>query len=238
MKFKQVLNEMPYNYANFRGNVTLDKIKRNISPSLTTQSKINKIYARGWEEINKFSSAKEFEEHMYWHGSGGGVSGGLIPGYKVAAQNRGSGHDFTLHTVSLSKSKKRASIFSGQSNGVMIYPVLLRATSKVKEMPEIQDSVELEQDENEFKLAELWKEQFDAVKIGDWSDYASEMELVVINPRCLLLFRGEYVHVAGTGRQGGPKFDIPDSKVYEAIFNAVKSNPKPVGKDSFIEVKV
>lgn len=219
-------NRYHASYGKHRGELTFDKIVRRIknNPSLTSKSDLfTTISRRAYDELKRFSSPQEIMDNVYWHGSGGGVSGGLQAGFNFTKKGveGGSGYGDILHSISLSKNKNTASGFSGLAYYGSVYPVLLRKGANVEEMPHIQDANEIED-----ILVDLWLKQVDAVKIGNWGDGYSEDELVVLNPRAILKFQGESFKVYGKQR-----FANPDIKAYEAIYNTIQNNPAPSSKD-------
>jgi hypothetical protein len=162
-----------------RGGWTIDKIHKHLK-------QIESLKSEHWftwdREVSKYDNAKDLEENLFYHGTGGYVSGGLKSGASLPKGGfRGSGYDYDLHTISLSKSKNVASNFSGTSNHGTVYPVLLRKEAKVISMPEISDSNELED-----ILPKLFSDGVDAVKIGDWKSEYSEKEIAILNPRAIV----------------------------------------------------
>lgn len=139
-------------------------------------------------EIMNFSSPQEFEDHLFYHGTGGSVSGGLSAGFRHVRNERGGGGGYgeKYYSISLSKNKNVASDFTGDSRYGVVYPVILKKGAKVISMPQFQDANELEE-----LLPQLWDQGVDAVKIGDWSHRASEQELVVLNPKAIHIGNGE-----------------------------------------------
>ena len=63
------------------------------------------------------------------------------------------------------------------SRGVSVYPVILNPQAKVIDRPDLSDSIELED-----IIEELWNDNVDAVRLGDWKDDSSEQELAILNP--------------------------------------------------------
>ena len=170
-----------------RGEWTLEKViynLRNNSRYFSGELRFNK-------ELTKFDSPKEVQENLYFHGTGGFVSGGLKPSIILPKDNfMGGGYDQRYYVVSLSKSKNSASNFSGISNTGTVYPVLLRKGAKVISMPNIEDAIELEE-----IIPKLWADGVDAVKIGHWEDGFSEQELAVVNPTAIVRGEGESYRV-------------------------------------------
>jgi len=219
-----------YYYPNHRGELTLDKIIRRIKgvSSFSTQSDLFTVITRlAYKEIKRFSSPEELMDNIYWHGSGGGVSKGLQAGFNFVKKGSegGGGYGEQYHSISLSKSKNEASNFTGMSRFGMVYPVLLRKGATVEKMPNVEDANEIED-----VLVDLWLRKIDAVKIGEWDNWASEQELVVLNPHALLKFQGEGYQIYQK-----KKFENPTIETYRAIFNTVQ-NITGMTKDDKIPV--
>lgn len=235
IKLKQLLKESYHNYyPTHRKELTFDKIVKRlkgIKSPYTSSDLFTKITYKPYMELKKFASPQELMDNVYLHGTGGYVDKGLTPGFNIVKKGHegGGGYGEQYHSISLSKSKNKASNFSGISKSGIVYPVLLKHNAKVAELPEIEDSTELEE-----KLVELWLQKVDAVKIGDWNTQFSEEEIVILNPYAILKFSGETYPVYQK-----KKFDNPTIEVFIAIFNAIKNNPPPKQDDlnSFVEIK-
>ena len=193
-------------------------------PTLSSKSSLKSLYDEKGrsafaKEIRKFASPQEFAEHLFFHGSGGYVSGGLKPGSLLPKHTEfGGGYGEAYNVISLSKSKNIASNFTGQSSHGQVYPVILRKGAKVISMPDIHDSVELED-----ILSELWHRGIDAVRIGDWSSEHSEQELCVINPRAIIRGAGESFAVFNKKQfEDHPMEEITD------VWNQAQNPPKPI----------
>lgn len=134
--------------------------------------------------IASYENANSLRNHLFYHGTGSGIFGGLYPSItmseKEAEQRGGGGYGQRYFAISVSKSKAKASMFSGMSRSVSVYPVLLNKEAKVINRPDIQDSAELEDE-----IEELWNNGVDAVRLGDWNDPSSEQELAVLNPNAI-----------------------------------------------------
>jgi hypothetical protein len=166
---------------NFRGEVTQAKILRVLK---NRQSDYGELAFN--KEILKFGSAEELASHLFYHGSGGGISN-LKAGIALGdTANFGGGYGEKYWGISLSKNRNRAAQFVGQSRYGNVAPVILKKGAKVIEMPEIEDAVELED-----HIVQLWKDGVDAVKIGDWNSEFSEQELVVLNPKAIVVGKPE-----------------------------------------------
>ena len=110
----------------------------------------------------------------------------------------GGGYGDKYWGISVSRSKKIASNFSGTSKSVSILPIVLAKGAKVKEMPNIEDSSDIDD-----VIVDLWKEGIDAVWVGDKNK--GEQELCVINPRAIVnINRADTYRVYGLGGEGNP----------------------------------
>nr|WP_319265278.1 LPD23 domain-containing protein [uncultured Draconibacterium sp.] len=165
--------------TNVRGGWTKEKIikeLKSIKKGKGNYGKFSLLYG-----ISTFENAKDLRDHLFYHGTGTGVYGGLYPSITMSEREAerygGGGYGERYYAVSVSKSKRKASAFSGMSSTISVYPVILNKQAKVINRPDIQDSVELED-----IIEELWNEGVDAVRIGRWNDEASEQELAVLNP--------------------------------------------------------
>jgi hypothetical protein len=188
-------------YPKVRGGWNMDKIRKNLRNISSGRGEI------GWaRSLSKFESPEEVSGNLYYHGTGGVVSGGLKPGFiqtRVDDSAGGSGYGYVLHSISLSKDKDIASNFSGMSRYGTVYPVLLNKGASVISMQEIEDSSDLED-----ILPSLWDRGIDAVKIGDWDnpDYG-EKELVVLNPKAITIGKGETFPVFQKKKFQNPDID-------------------------------
>lgn len=194
-----------------RGGWTMDKIKRELRKSGSLHEPHS--FAKA---ITEFSSPEEFAQHLFWHGTGGGVSGGLKAGGVLPKDAfRSGGYDERYHTISLSRSKRMAAAFTGDSSFGSVYMVVLRKGAKVIDMPEVQDSIELEE-----HLPRLWAEGVDAVRIGKWDDGSSEQELSVLNPRAIVLGPSEGFQVY----QMRGLTPAPDSEALRALYEKAQQD--------------
>jgi hypothetical protein len=98
----------------------------------------------------------------------------------------GGGYGQKYWCVSMSKSKRVASVFSGNERSVGIYPVLISKDAHIIEMP-LKDADELED-----HVVDLWNKGIDGVYIG-----GGEKELCLLNPSCAVIGKGEYHQVFG-----------------------------------------
>lgn len=157
-----------------RGGWTKDKIKRYIQPS-------SHGVWRAIEFISEYDSPEDLKNHMFYHGSSFGTSGGMKPSIKQrkewAEQYGGGGYGERYWGISVTPDKTIASNFAHPlANHVGIYPVLLAKGAKVEELPKMSDAIEVED-----IIEELWNRGVDAVKLGP----SSEKELLVLNPTAM-----------------------------------------------------
>lgn len=212
-------------YPGFRGLVTPEKIyarQRSAFSQKSNSDLFTTLTRKAYFEIDEFSSAEELRDHVYYHGTSRYIQGGLKPGAYIKGIESGGGNGgfgLAYHTISLTKNKKIASNFSGNSNQLTIHPVLVKKHATIVSMPETPDAEALEN-----KIIDLWQQQIDAVKISDWNHPTSEQELCVLNPRALILFSGEHYPVFNLSTDN---IINPDLSVFEAILSTVKNNPPP-----------
>ena len=174
----------------FRG-ITMDKLKKHLKSSSSAPATLMK------REIAKFSSAEELASHMYYHGTGTSMGRLKVGGVLPADSFRSGGYEDMQHSISVSKSKAKASAFTGDRHVGTVYNVLLKKNVWVLNMDgKVQDAMDLE----EF-LPKLWEANIDAVWIG-----GGEEELVVLNPRAIVLGKGESFSV-----MDNPKFSDDDA---------------------------
>lgn len=141
--------------------------------------------------LKEYSSVEEAYENIYYHGTGGYIHNSIKPSIILPQDvDLGGGYDERYYAISVSKSKDRASTFTGVKSSGMVYTIILREGARVIEMPELQDSVELED-----YIVDLWKNGVDAVKLGDWNDEFSEQELAILNPLAVAVGGSEYFRV-------------------------------------------
>lgn len=206
MKFSSKKDMVSYKYpndnlresiTNVRGGWTVDKIHKELKGG-TMRSDIGKN--RFNRAISQFESPEEFAENLFFHGTAGYIPKGLRPGSAIGRNDfKSGGYDEVYHTISLSKSKDRASNFTGDRPSGSVYPVILKRGANVIERKDISDSIELED-----ILVDLWEQGVDAVKIGDWSKKFSEQEIAVLNPRALVLGEPEHFRVFNKERFENP----------------------------------
>jgi hypothetical protein len=160
----------------FRGEITHKKVLKYLkeSGSDSADTTFNK-------EIIKFEDVDDFEDNLYYHGSGGSI-GSLKAGVALGdTASYGGGYGEKYWGISLSKDRNTASNFTGQAGHGRVAPVILKKGAKVEYLPGIEDASEIED-----IIPMLWSKGIDAVKIGDWESEHSEQELVVLNPKAIV----------------------------------------------------
>ena len=180
-----------------RGEWTKEKIKKRLKES--GGSLVG--YGRAAKLISEFDSPDELAENIFYHGTVYG-SGRLKPSILMSdmdVERYGGGrYGDKYWGISVSRSKKIASNFSGTSKSVSILPIVLAKGAKVKEMPNIEDSSDIDD-----VIVDLWKEGIDAVWVGDKNK--GEQELCVINPRAIVnINRADTYRVYGLGGEENP----------------------------------
>jgi len=183
----RILGDPRSGLTNVRGSWTKAKIIKELKEIKKNNSGYGKFgLLKG---IASFENAQDLRDHLFYHGTGSGVSGALYPSITIsereAEQSGGGGYGQRYFAVSVSKSKRKAASFSGQSRSISVYPVILNKEANVIDRPDLQDSNELDD-----IIEELWNNKVDAVRLGDWNDNASEMELAVINPNAISTWSG------------------------------------------------
>ena len=152
--------------------------------------------------MNVEYSVEDFIDHVFYHGARYGTSGSMKPSITMSDREieriGGGGYGEKYWAISVTKSKKVAGNFATSMGGGNIYPVLLAKNAKVIEMPNLTDSVDLEN-----YIVDLYEKGIDAVWIGDKN--AGEQELAVINPRALInIGNSEYYEAYGIGTEKNP----------------------------------
>jgi len=189
-----------------RGGWTKEKIKKELRHKKGIRSDLffNK-------EICKYDNPKDFEDNLYYHGSGRSISD-LKPSISLKYNNGfGGGSGEQYYAISTSKNREKASNFTGISNSGNVAPIILKRNAVVKIMPEILDANYLDD-----IITELWEEGVDAVLIGDHSGKHSEQELAILNPACIIVGKPEYFQVLDKKKM--PSFD--SEKIEEMWLNA------------------
>lgn len=178
-----------------RGGWTEKKVIKELKAAKGTEREASFL-----KDIAMYDTPEEFEENLFYHGSGRSI-GLLKPSVVLGnTDDFGGGYGEKYYGVSLSKDRDIASNFTGLSRTGNVAPVLLKRGTIVKEMPELSDANEIDE-----ILLDLWTEGVDAVKIGDHTKDFSEQEIVVLNPRCLSV--GPSQHFAVFQKKKMPSFD-------------------------------
>lgn len=176
--------ESPHRGAipNYRG-INHDKVRQTLKSMGSSRGNIAMR-----SELLKLGTIDAVSEHMYYHGSANYIDV-LRAGVSLPKNvNRGGGFGAMQHSISLTKSKRMASRFSGDSRFVSIYAVLLKKDARVIDVEgKVSDATELDE-----YIPELWDAKIDAVWIG-----GGESELVVLNPRCIIKGKSDSYPVHG-----------------------------------------
>jgi hypothetical protein len=163
--------------------------------------------------MRKFDSIDELMNNIFYHGS---ISSHdhLKAGSTLSEEQRTGGYGEAYHSISLSKSKNIASNFASMGSDGTVTPVLLKKDANVISMPQIEDSIELED-----ILPELWNKNVDAVKIGDWdveNKGYGEQEIVILNPNAIATMGHDTTYFKNFGK---PKFQNMTSEEISDSFN-------------------
>lgn len=205
-----------YRVPQWRGKLTKEKIikylKEMPSGSKSTWG-ISKVIAQ-------FDDAEDLFNHIYYHGTGG-YSSSLLPSITFSdtklRQVGGGGYGERYWGISVTKRKRTAEKFSGESRSVSVYPIILDKNAKVEVRTDLEDAIDLED-----HIIELWENKVDAVWIG-----GGEQELVVLNPRA--------IHVYGRNDNyavfGGFKSENMTLEKAETIYNKAKEYAKITRKE-------
>ena len=189
-------NESPYRstYPEPRGEITKAKIIRYLKEGIRSNVSKKVFFAK---ELLKYGNLQDVENNFFYHGTTSAISSALKPSIILDQRyaNFGGGYDEKYWGISLSKSRNIASNFSANRAYVTVYDVLLKKDAKVIELPNIEDSVEIED-----IIEELWANKIDAVKIGKWNDWASEQEIVILNPNAIVVGESETIKVYNKGK--------------------------------------
>lgn len=200
-----------------RGGWTEAKILRYLKQSKGSRHGLN----AATRMIAEFDTPEDLKAHMFYHGTGHGVSA-LIPSItkseKWAEAHGGGGYGKRYWGISVSKSKRIASNFGGPSSiGVSIYPVVLAKGAKVVDRPDFADAADAED-----HIVELWNDGVDAVRIGDWTKDTSEQELLVINPKAICnVGTSSFYRYYNLGSEENP-LDIKDDAQIAEILEVAK----------------
>lgn len=141
-------------------------------------------------ETALYDTPQEFMDNLFYHGSGKSISD-LKPSIVLKDYGHfGGGYEEKYFGISLSTDRNVASGFTGASNSGSVAPVLLKRDAFVKVMPEIKDSNEITD-----IISELWDKGIDAVVIGDHTKKMSEKEVVILNPKAIIVGKPDYFPV-------------------------------------------
>jgi hypothetical protein len=167
------------------------------------------------EAISSFDSFEDFKNSVYYHGTSNAIEGGLKPSITMsemeAERNGGGGYGERYFGISLTKRKRTAESFSGQSRSVTVYPVILKKDANVIVREDLQDASEIED-----IIVELYEQGVDAVWIG-----GGEQELVVVNPASAILYKkGSDSYQV----YGGFKSENPTDAELKSIYDKAKKD--------------
>ena len=168
-------SEYQWSRPKVRGGWNIDKIQKQLKHE--SSGVINT------KELSKFDNMDEVLNNTYYHGS---ISSHdrLKAGSTLKESERTGGYGEAYHSISLSGNRNIASNFASIGASGTVTPVILKKGANVIEMPNIEDSIELED-----VLPELWAKNVDAVKIGDWDIEKvgyGEQEIVILNPEAIM----------------------------------------------------
>ncbi len=168
--------------------------------------------------IAEFDSPQEFKDHMFYHGTAYGeyaLKPSITMSERTVERIGGGGYGQRYWGISLSKSKRVASNFSGMSRFVRIFPVVLSKNASVVERADLRDAADLDD-----HIVELWEQGADAVWLGDKN--SGEQELCVLNPRAIaVITHADSYAVFNLGGEGNP-LHIADDAAIETIYNTAK----------------
>ena len=188
--------------------------------------------------IAEFDSVEDFKSHMFYHGAKYGTSGRMKPSITMSDREvenvGGGGYGDKYWAISLSKSKKVAGNFATASGNGSIYPVLLVKNAKVIEMPELDDSADLED-----HIEQLYADGVDAVWIGDKD--SGEQELAVINPKAIVnIGTSEFYKAYKLGSAENPiniRSDEEIQKIFDYAKDFTNKFPKTAPDEKIEEAK-
>jgi len=164
---------------------TKDRIKKELKGMYTDSS--SRTFRN---EISRFKDEQELDNNIFYHGTSSSETK-LKPSIVLKEGSyEGGGYGEQYWGISVSKNRNIASNFTGSQSSGRVMPILLKKDAKIIDMPEISDSVELED-----HIEGLWKNNIDAVRIGDWNTPYSEQELVILNPHSAVTGKPESFRV-------------------------------------------
>lgn len=202
------------NVPKVRGGWTKNKILRFLKQHSTFGGR-----SKATKAIAEFNNLQELKDHIFYHGSAFG-SEHLKPSITMSDREveriGGGGYGDKYWGISVSKSKKIASRFSGMSRTVNIYPIILYKNAKVIEMPNLTDALDLDE-----HIEQLWNDGVDAVWIGDKN--SGEQELCVINPNAVVnIGTPDFYKVYKLGTEENP-INIKDDAQLQQMLDYAKS---------------
>jgi len=203
-------------FTKVRGGWSKDKIKKELRhlSSLNSPLFFNK-------EIAKFESPDELKKNLFYHGSGGGI-GELKPSISLSyVPFPGGGYEQKYWGISLSKDREVASSFTGNSHNGSVAPVVVRRDAVIIEMPNFTDAIEIED-----IIESLWDKGIDAVLIGNHDKHNSEKEIVILNPKCIVV--GKSTSFKVMDKEKTPSFT--DEKIKELWLESGDTYKKEVFK--------
>ena len=170
--------------------------------------------------ISEFDSPEQFKDHMFYHGTAYAPSD-LKPSITMRDRDveryGGGGYGHKYWGISLTKDKKTASLFSGTSSNVRIYPVVLSKNAKVVERPEWDDAYDAAEE-----IEQLWNDGVDAVWVGEGKQGKGEQELLVLNPHAIsVIDHPDYYRQYQLGTANNP-INIASDEDVENIYNTAK----------------
>ena len=175
--------------------------------------------------ISEFDNWEELKKHIYYHGTTNYIEKSLYPSIKFserwAEQQGGGGYGERYFGISLTKRKRTAEAFSGNESSVTIYPIILKRDAKVIERTDLEDASDIED-----IIVELYENGVDAVWIG-----GGEEELVVVNPRSIILYKkGKEHHQAFGGFKSIALTDEDIKEMYDLSFKTWEHYSENISK--------
>lgn len=183
--------------------------------------------------ISEFDSVEELKDHMFYHGTVFGPSN-LKPSITMSDRELervgGGGYGDKYWGISVSKSKRTSSLFSGTSPNVKIYPIILKKGANVIERPDFSDAWDAGE-----HIVELWDQGIDAVWIGEGKQGGGEQELLVLNPNAIVnIGTADFYKVYHLGSADNP-LNIADDKAIAKMYDTARkfaAARKPSGRPS------
>jgi len=180
-----------------RGGWTKKKIESHLGRGSSEASEIS-----FYREMLKYDTPEEFRSNLFFHGSGRYISR-LKPSIVLKnTEDFGGGSGDKYYGISVSTDKDIASNFTGASRSGNVAPVLLKRGAIVETIADIFDATEIED-----IIVDLWTKGIDAVVIGNHDFKHSEKEVVILNPRCIVVGKPESFMVFGKKPMPSPSKD-------------------------------